>query len=312
MRPVGERARVEPDSVRCVKRARHPTQDMPHGPERGRHRRAQRGAAQRPAVHADDALVDAATLIGRGERQFERALDVAAGRGDRGPRGAVVAEHDRERQELRAGQPALLARAEEVAARADPQRVGVVRLDDDSVAAEVDRLRPEVGPRRADGLPGAGVAGVDDERRHRPCLGARQAGAVGEGEAGDRRVRRGVEPEDAGADARGGVDAATAQPLRAFLPPRGALLLEPAVGRADDVTGPEGAGEVGTADEDVGARMGAAGRGGERRGDEDKGEEWLVHGLLRRWASRIRPLRATGSARAALADRSADGGKSIV
>jgi hypothetical protein len=97
---------------------------------------------------------------------------VTAGRGDRGPRRAVVAQHDGERLELRAERPALGAGTGAVAAYADAQRVGAVRLGDDAVAAEVDRVGTEVDPGRADGLPGAGVAGLDDEHRQGPGRGA--------------------------------------------------------------------------------------------------------------------------------------------
>ena len=125
------------------------------------------------------------------------------------------------------------------------------------------------------------MARLDEQHRRRPLLRAREVRAVGEDEPRDRRAGRRVEPEDVGILAPGREDPAAAAPRGAVLSRRvDALLEEPALGRADDVSGTEGAGEVGAADEDVGARAGRARRDGERRDGQEEGGEWLLHGGL--------------------------------
>jgi hypothetical protein len=91
---------------------------------------------------------------------------------DRQVRRAVVAQHDGERVEPRGRQPALDAGTAQLAAHADAQRTGVVRVGHRAVGAEVDGRAADVAERRRDRLPGAAVAGGHDERRHRPRLRA--------------------------------------------------------------------------------------------------------------------------------------------
>jgi hypothetical protein len=88
-------------------------------------------------VEVERALVDAAARVARGDGERGGPTEVPGGRADPGRRRERVIEHDGQREEARPRLPALGAWTGKLAADADPQRLGAVRLTTGAGAAEI-------------------------------------------------------------------------------------------------------------------------------------------------------------------------------
>ena len=177
VRAVGDLARVDPHDGRRVERARHALRDVTLGAERSGHGVAETRVGEQPTVELERALEHAAARVTGRDGDANRAAQVALWRADRDRRHVRVVEHDREREEAR---PRLAAahRARELAADADPQRVGAVSVAAHAACRQLDRWPADVAAGGRDVLPLARVPGLDHERRDRPG-GRRRRGERG-------------------------------------------------------------------------------------------------------------------------------------
>ena len=153
-----------------VERARHAAGDVALRlrATRARSGRSARWRARRPStssVRSKTPPPSSRAVSG----ELDRPAQMARRRAQADGRRAVVAELDREREEARPRLAARGARPGELAAHADPQRVGAV-----GVAPAPGRRRNRSAARRCSPAPAgsyshsAAVPGLDHERRHRP------------------------------------------------------------------------------------------------------------------------------------------------